>query len=389
MKYIFGKIMKTLLPAIIVSILFITQIFAQEMGYINDSDGYSNLRSEPSGKSNIIGIITKGQEFYYYPDNSADWWRVEFLFQKGYMHKSRITNFKKVQSKVDQFYQEFYTTDRNNAEMGEVNNENLFLWFQDYPLACIKAFCSQKQEIQDFLLSELESPIHDMIDLQLIYSRLLSIDTTCAEQHKILKTIEIDARNINIELKKQKIYTKSIPDFNKPNKEFLITNQWFTSEINGKSILFYLEHPDIDTYSKMFYQGQFDVSDDSLTFAMLDSVLTKNTETRDFYLYIFNCVLRITDGALSEMMGKYCRAYLKNYPCDFIALKSSPIYKDNYNAWIDFAGYEYYYAMDPIKEINKNIDELKTIVRENCKNQTDELENIRKKLIEFINEINN
>jgi hypothetical protein len=33
---------------------------SQELGFINDPDGYTNLRLDPSGESKIIGIITTG-----------------------------------------------------------------------------------------------------------------------------------------------------------------------------------------------------------------------------------------------------------------------------------------------------------------------------------------
>ena len=168
---------------------------AQDFGYINDPEGYTNLRLEPTGKSDIIGIIISGQEFTYYPDNS-DWWRVDFNNRTGYMHKSRIKDFKKVKTEISQFFQEFYSTDKNNVEIGEENNEKLFLLTQDYPFATLTAFCEQRKEIQVFLISEYESPIHDLIDLQLIYSRLISIKSPCSETYKITEDLNTAASNI-------------------------------------------------------------------------------------------------------------------------------------------------------------------------------------------------
>ena len=353
---------------------------AQQLGYINDNDGFTNLRLKPSGESDIIGIIITGQEFKYYPDKSSDWWKVDFKFRTGFMHKSRIKDFDKVKTEIWQFFQDFYSTDRNNAELGEGNNEKLFLLTQDYPLATLTAFCEQRKEIQAFILSEYESPIHDLIDLQLIYSRLISVKSPCAETSKITDEFKKAAKNIGIELNNTKSFLDNIPDFNRPDKHKGSSNRWFTSSINGKSITFYLKHSQIDNYTKMFYQGQFGLMDDGLTFAILDSVLTANPETRPFYIYTFNSALRIADGALAESIGTECKQFMDKFPCEFISLKSNTKYIDNYNKWIDFAAFEYYFEENAIESITKKYDSLKS----KCNGADSEFDYIKNRLIEFI-----
>lgn len=177
-----------------------------------------------------------------------------------------------------------------------------------------------------------------------------------------------------------------ISEMNNPDKFPYQVNKWFVESLNKKPIEFYLNHPDIDKYSKLFYQGKFAVSDDTLTFAFLDSVLTNNQETKEFYLFVFNSVLRITDGALSEYIGQDCRAYLEKFPCDFIKLKNNKLYSDNYQKWIDFAGYDYYFEQNPIEMVNKEIELIRQNLPIDCANQSSELENIRLKIIEHINE---
>lgn len=157
--------MKVLQLTILFCVIGFISIESQELGYINDSDGYTNLRLEPSVKSDIIGVITIGQEFKYYPDHYDDWWKVDFIYRTGYMHKSRIKNFKKVKSEIGRYFQDYYYGDKNNVEFSEVNNGKLFLLTQDYPLATLTAFCELSKEVQAFLITIYESPLNDLIDL--------------------------------------------------------------------------------------------------------------------------------------------------------------------------------------------------------------------------------
>ena len=157
-----------------------------------------------------------------------------------------------------------------------------------------------------------------------------------------------------------------ISEWNNPKKHPYSINTWYVDTLNGRPINFFLNNPKIDKYSKMYYKGEFAASDDELTFAFLDSVVTTNPDTRDFYLFIFNSVLRITDGALSEYIGKDCRAYFEKYPCDFLKLKNAKLYSDNYQRWISFAAFEYMMENDPIKAIGEKIELARPFVAVNC-----------------------
>jgi hypothetical protein len=172
-----------------------------------------------------------------------------------------------------------------------------------------------------------------------------------------------------------------LPEMNDPGKFPAQLNQWFTDSIDGRPIGFYLDHAGIDQYAKLFYQGAFAVSDDSLTFAFCDSVLTNDKEKREFYIYVFNSVLKLADGALAEGVTGYCRAFLEKYPCEFVQLKTNKLYSDNYDTWIDFAGYEYYFEEDPVQAVNAIMDSLKTKAEFDCSNIDGELDLIRGKLL--------
>lgn len=69
--------------------------FAQEKkGFINDPDGYINVRESENGNSKIISRIIDG-EIFSYTENESSWFPVEtYNGIKGYVHKSRIKEFK-------------------------------------------------------------------------------------------------------------------------------------------------------------------------------------------------------------------------------------------------------------------------------------------------------
>lgn len=378
--------MKTMLLTILLCLLDLIPLKSQELAYINDSDGYTNFRLEPSGESNIIGIITTGQEFKYYPDNNSDWWKIDFRFRTGYMHKSRIKDFNIVKSEITKYFQDYFSSDRNNVELSEGYNEKLFMVTQDYPFATLSAFCELRKEVQLFLVSVYKSPLHDLIDLQLIYSRLNSLNSSCLETYKITDALKIAAGKNGQLLKDVKAFSNRIPDYNKPDKHPTLTNSWFVKELNGKPITFYLNHPEIDTYSKMFYQGQFALSDDTLTFSFLDSVSTTNRETQPFYLHVCNYAVKVADGALAEAMGSYCKPYFEKNSCGFMDLKTNELYSDYYQKWIDFVAFEYYFEEKPYEAIDNAIKTIRPSVVRYCSDKESELDSIRLKLMEFIKE---
>ncbi|UZR96234.1 SH3 domain-containing protein [Chondrinema litorale] len=351
---------------------------------MNDPDGYTNLRLSPSGKSDIIGVILSGQTFNFYPDINSDWWKVDFEFRTGYVHKSRIKYFDEVESEISKLFLSYVESNPANVEFSEMNSELLFEYAQNFPLATLTAFCKQPDNVKSFLISKYQTPINDGIDLQLIYSRLVNVKSLCFGDHKITDALKVAAKNSDIELKNLKSFVKDIHDLNRPDKYSTLTNHMFVSELEGKPITYYLNHADIDVYAKMFYQGQFALSDDDLTFSFLDSLLTTNPDTKPFYFHIFNCIVRVSDGALSEIVSGYCNTYFEKYPCDFIAIKARDNYSELYTKWINFTAYEYYFEFGSIDEFNNKIDEIEKKVKIDCEGDLDEIGNIRVKITTFL-----
>lgn len=64
---------------------------SSKIGVIHDKDGYTNLRTLPNKKSNVVTKIYNDTRFNYFEDSESEWWVVELDGVIGYMHKSRIS----------------------------------------------------------------------------------------------------------------------------------------------------------------------------------------------------------------------------------------------------------------------------------------------------------
>lgn len=365
--------MKTILY-ICLLILQITNVFAQEKGYVNDKDGYTNLRQNKSSSSPVIGILLEGKSFQYYPSTYSDWYRVNLKQKNAYVHKSKIKSYALIKAEINHFYSDFYNSDPNDAEHTASNNGKLFDLTLLYPLAAIDAYCEQREKIKNFLIKEYESPIHDMIDLELIYYRLTQIESTCSKDiHQAIKTA---AKKIDENLGDQHTYLKTTTENNGTY------NSYFISELDGKSITYYLNHNNIITEAKMYYSGEICASDDSITFKILDQLSASNKDEQPFYLYVFNSILNASDGALAEVMGGYCIDFMKTHPCEFSRLIDDPLYKKDFDSWINYMGLEYFYEENPIDVVTKDFETIKTKL--DCKYEVNQLEIIERKIITCI-----
>jgi hypothetical protein len=83
----------TILFGILVSF---NNLYANEkLGQINDPDGYTNVREQPTTKSKILFKIETEEYFYYESSNSKDWCKITNMDgMSGFMHQSKISNIK-------------------------------------------------------------------------------------------------------------------------------------------------------------------------------------------------------------------------------------------------------------------------------------------------------
>ena len=84
--------------------------------------------------------------------------------------------------------------------------------------------------------------------------------------------------------------------------------------VQAQDIAYYLNHPQISTTAKDYYNGTFWASDDVRTFSILDSLYTYNDSTRPFYFLLVSNMMHRSDGALSELVGVACRNLLESHP---------------------------------------------------------------------------
>lgn len=174
-----------------------------------------------------------------------------------------------------------------------------------------------------------------------------------------------------------------LSEYNDPSKFSKSINEKFVTELNGKPISFYLNHNEIDDYSKLYYQGKFAVSDDSLTFAFLDSVLTQNGETRPFYLFVFNSVLSKSDGSLAEYISEDCFAYFEKYPCKFLGIKDDVLYSKNYEHWINYAAFAFFPEGETTQQIEERFTRIESTVSAMCRQYRNEYFKVEKIIREF------
>ena len=96
------------------------------------------------------------------------------------------------------------------------------------------------------------------------------------------------------------LHSQALTEYNDPIKHPHHVNKTTVAKLNGKPINYYLNHPGVSETAKLYYKGQFAPYDDDATFAMVDSILTNNKNTRPFYFFLFNQLMKTADGALAE-----------------------------------------------------------------------------------------
>lgn len=134
------------------------------------------------------------------------------------------------------------------------------------------------------------------------------------------------------------------------------------------------EKQDIINNSKVYkdaveyLNGRFKATDDARTFMLLDSITSINNQFAPLYLHIFNKICN-SDGAISEVMGKYCeRIILSNVCYTFnYFIKNDKKY---YLMYAEKLGYEFYFKENGTSDLEYSYSEFKKIINLKWQNKS-------------------
>jgi hypothetical protein len=132
-----------------------------------------------------------------------------------------------------------------------------------------------------------------------------------------------------------------------------------------------------------FYNRKFRITDSDKSFRLLDTLTTeqKNTKIKALYFYLFNRICTQTDGAVGEVLAKYCLKIFMNDPVFLLDYFSS--HNSVMKAYAQRLGYEFYFKKDGTSDIKYDFSELKKITNAEIDNST----NLKKTFRDFCKEI--
>lgn len=108
---------------------------------------------------------------------------------------------KNTYSQIQSFLCTFDEQCRSNVEFSEFSNEHLFKVIEAYPQVFIQVLQNVDDVKQRLILDELEVPIHDGFDLELIYAKLSQIEESNAMLEKVKASIGSAVRKSGAEIK--------------------------------------------------------------------------------------------------------------------------------------------------------------------------------------------
>jgi hypothetical protein len=131
--------------------------------------------------------------------------------------------------------------------------------------------------------------------------------------------------------------------------------------LNDPNHPYYMTNKDPKEFGRMILEDKVQPTDNIATFNIMDSLLSKNINDRQFYIKVFLHILDKADGALAEAMGLPATNYVEMYPIEFAQL-SANISDDQLDSWGSYIGYEIYLSGqdDPCKDGEVFIEKLRS-----------------------------
>lgn len=106
------------------------------------------------------------------------------------------------------------------------------------------------------------------------------------------------------------------------------------------------------------------LSNEVTAFMLLDSLLSKKKDSRDFYFRVFNKIMERSGGSLDDAVGDYALTYVENYPKEFLD-NSRSFSEDKLASWAGNIGIELFLTSQNQKEA---FEKSTRMFKSNCKN---------------------
>lgn len=94
-------------------------------------------------------------------------------------------------------------------------------------------------------------------------------------------------------------------------------------------------------FASQILTDKIKASDNELTFRCLDSLLSKNQDTRNFYFKVFLKISSQADGSLAEAIGSYSKSYFQLFPFEYLA-KTKNLSMTEKSRLTEYIAYEFY-----------------------------------------------
>ncbi len=126
----------------------------------------------------------------------------------------------------------------------------------------------------------------------------------------------------------------------------------------------------VDANVVNYYKGELKFTDDEKSSRLLDTLTSesKNGNAKALYFYIFNDICAKSDGAISEILGKYCQKIMLNDP--LYVLNYFSTHNSIMKTQAQLLGSELYFKEKGLSDIKYDFNSFKKLVNEKIKDDT-------------------
>lgn len=146
--------------------------------------------------------------------------------------------------------------------------------------------------------------------------------------------------------------------------EKVVINQESTERMDSSLISTTPDTINLFQFGQAIIGGKIEFLTDKRAWRCLDSLASKNSETRQFFFQVYRTISAKADGAIGEVIGGSIKGYFSDYPIECIS-NYKVLSADEQRAFIGWIAFEFYsssadYKKDIIEFTGKIQEELKT-----------------------------